>query len=425
MSKRMLNKLSATFAAKTKEPGRHSDGGGLYLFIDAQGRRRWIFMYARDGKRVELGLGSGRDLPLADARAQAAALRTVLEKGGDPRAELRKDKAGKTFREVAEAFIDRKESGWRNEKHRQQWRNTLEAYAYPSIGALPVREITTEHVLKVLEPIWQKVPETASRLRGRIENILSAAKVQGLRSGENPALWRGHLDHLLSKPGKLHRGHHPSLPYVELPDFMAALRDREAVAARALEFLILTGARAGEVTGATWAEVDLKAGLWTVPAERMKAQREHIVPLTPRAVAILDGVLPLRTEESPTAPIFPANGGGQLSGMAMPMLLRRMHKGRKTNDDAGWIDPKAGGRMITVHGFRSTFRDWAGEQSSFPREVIEHALAHGLADKTEAAYQRGSLLAKRRKLMDAWASYCEVRSGEKVVKLRRKSAVPR
>lgn len=422
MAKRTLNKLSATFVAKTKELGRHSDGGGLYLFIDAEGRRRWIFMYSRNGKRVELGLGSGRDLPLADARALASSLRSVLEKGGDPRAELRKDRFGKTFQEAAEAFIDRRESGWRNEKHRQQWRNTLESYAYPLIGALPVSEITTEHVLKVLEPIWHKIPETASRLRGRIENILSAAKVQGLRSGENPALWRGHLDQLLPKAGRLHRGHHPSLPYVDIPEFMVALRSREAVAARALEFAILTGARAGEVTGATWGEVDLEAGLWTVPAERMKAQREHVVPLTADAVAILKGLLPLKKDGEPLAPIFPASSGGQLSGMAMPMLLRRMDQGRKGEGRSGWIDPKAGGRMITVHGFRSTFRDWAGEQSSFPREVIEHALAHGLADKTEAAYQRGSLLTKRRKLMDAWAGFCGASDGSKIIALRRLKA---
>lgn len=234
----------------------------------------------------------------------------MLEKGGDPRAELRKDRFGKTFQEAAKAFIDRRESGWRNEKHRQQWRNTLESYAYPLIGAIPVSEITTEHVLKVLEPIWHKIPETASRLRGRIENVLSAAKVQGLRSGENPALWRGHLDQLLPKAGRLHRGHHPSLPYVDISEFMVALRSREAVAARALEFAILTGARAGEVIGATWGEVDLEAGLWTVPAERMKAQREHVVPLTADAVAILKGLLPLKKGGGTLVPIFPTSSGG-------------------------------------------------------------------------------------------------------------------
>lgn len=425
MAKRTLNKLSATFVAKTKEPGRHSDGGGLYLFIDTEGRRRWIFMYSRNGKRVELGLGSGRDLPLADARGVASNLRALLEKGGDPRAELRKDHVGKTFREIAESFIDRREIGWRNEKHRQQWRNTLESYAYPLIGALPVGEITTEHILKVLDPIWQKIPETASRLRGRIENILSAAKVQGLRSAENPALWRGHLDQLLPKSGRLHRGHHPSLPYVVLPEFMRELRSREAVAARALEFAILTSARAGEVTGATWREVDIEAGLWTVPAERMKAQREHVVPLTADAVAILKGLLPLKKDGEALAPIFPASSGEHLSSMAMPMLLRRMDKGRKGEGCSGWTDPKAGGRMITVHGFRSTFRDWAGEQSSFPREVIEHALAHGLADKTEAAYQRGSLLMKRRKLMDAWAGFCGVHASAVLMPIPKTTATNR
>jgi integrase len=312
----------------------------------------------------------------------------------------------RTFRDVAEAFIDRKEGGWRNEKHRQQWRNTLATYAYPIIGDLPVSLIETDHVLRVLEPIWEAVPETASRVRGRIENVLSAAKVQGMRSGENPALWRGHLDHILPKPGKLHRGHHAALAYAELPTFMADLRDREALAARALEFAILTAARTGEVIGATWAEVDLAAAVWTVPAVRMKAGKEHTVPLSPRAVAILEEVQPLNTKGRADAALFPASDGGALSGMAMAMLIRRMHKSEQGEGRPGWIDRKEGGRLITSHGFRSTFRDWAGEQSAFPREVIEHAMAHQLPDKAEASYARATLLPRRVKLMDAWADYC-------------------
>jgi integrase len=297
--------------------------------------------------------------------------------------------AGKTFKEVAEAFVDRKEGGWRNDKHRQQWRNTLATYVYPHFGALPVSQIETSHVLAVLEQIWNAKSETASRVRGRIENVLDAAKVQGLRTGENAARWRGHLEHLLPKPEKLARGHHPALPYADLPAFMKDLVGREALAARVLEFTILTVARSGEVLGATWCEVDLDKAEWTIPAARMKAGREHSIPLSSRAVEILREVQPLNTKVSKAAPLFPTSGGSKLSGMAMPMLLRRMDR------DA-----------ITVHGFRSTFRDWAGESTSFPREVVEHAMAHQLADKAEAAYQRGTLFPKRIKLMAEWADYC-------------------
>ncbi|MFM7028196.1 MAG: tyrosine-type recombinase/integrase [Chakrabartia sp.] len=297
--------------------------------------------------------------------------------------------AGKTFKDVAEAFIDRKEGGWRNDKHRQQWRNSLATYVYPHFGDMPVAQIETEHVLNALEPIWGVKAETASRVRGRIENVLDAAKVQCLRSGENVARWRGHLEHLLPKPGKLTRGHHPALPYDALPTFMAALRQRGEVGARALEFTILTVARSGEVLGATWGEIDLEKAQWTVPAERMKAGKEHSIPLAPRAVDILRLVQPLNLQLRADAPLFPNSKGRMLSSMAMSMVLRRMDRGD-----------------ITVHGFRSTFRDWAGETTSFPREVVEHAMAHQLADKAEAAYQRGTLFPKRIKLMDAWGEYC-------------------
>ncbi len=402
MPRKVHNALTA-IAVKNAGPGRHADGGGLYLRVQNGGARSWLFRSLVAGKARDIGLGPAAgagSLSLAEARAKVRELATQAAKGEvleGKRVQARKlaaqtqaaALAGKTFKEIAEAFIDRKEGGWRNEKHRQQWRNTLATYVYPRFGALPVSQIETSHVLAVLEPIWNVKPETASRVRGRIENILDAAKVQGLRSGENAARWRGHLEHLLAKPEKLARGHHAALPYADLPSFMKDLAGREALAARALEFTILTAARSGEVLGATWGEVDLDKAEWTIPAERMKAGKEHSIPLSSRAVAILQGVQPLNTEDSKAAPLFPTNAGRKLSGMAMSMLLRRM-----------------GRDAITVHGFRSTFRDWAGETTSFPREVVEHAMAHQLADKAEAAYQRGTLFPKRIMLMAEWSDYC-------------------
>lgn len=400
---RKLHNALTPIAVKNAGVGRHADGGGLYLRVQRGGARSWLFRYVVDGKARDIGLGSAAgpgSLSLADARTIAREMAAQAARGETPegrRSRARKvvaqaqaaALAEKTFKEVAEAFMDRKDGGWRNEKHRQQWRSTLTSYVYPHFGAMPVAQIETSHVLEALEPIWGVKAETASRVRGRIENILDAAKVQGLRSGENPARWRGHLDHLLAKPVKLARGHHAALRYAELPAFLADLAGRGALAARALEFTILTVARSGETLGATWMEVDLEKGEWTIPAERMKAGREHCIPLSPRALTILREVQPLNTKGNSNAPLFPSSTGGALSGMAMSMLLRRM--GRDT---------------ITVHGFRATFRDWAGESTSFPREVVEHALAHQLADKAEAAYQRGTLFPKRIKLMDAWASFC-------------------
>lgn len=417
---RKLHNALTPVTVKNAGPGRHADGGGLYLRVQDGGARSWLFRSTAGGKARDIGLGPAAGagaITLADARTMARELSIQAAKGEaleGKRTKARKAAAQakaealtrRTFRDVAEEFIDRKEGGWRNDKHRKQWRNTLATYVYPIIGDVPVSLIGTDHVLQVLEPIWTDKPETASRVRGRIENVLSAAKVQGMRSGENPALWRGHLDHILPKPGKLNRGHHAALAYGELPAFMADLRKREAVAARALEFAILTAARTGEVIGATWAEVDLAAAVWTVPASRMKAGKEHTVPLSPRAVAILEALQPLNTKSRADAPLFPANDGEALSGMAMAMLIRRMQKTEQAEGRAGWIDRKEGGRLITSHGFRSTFRDWAGEQSAFPREVIEHALAHQIPDKAEASYARATLLPRRVKLMEAWAEYC-------------------
>ena len=397
MATRTLNKLDPRTAATIKTAGRHSDGGGLYLSIDPTGRRRWVFMYTRNGRRTELGLGGGRDLSLANARKEAGTLRTILASGGDPRS-AREKQERQTFGEVADAYVDAMRPSWRNAKHAAQWAMTLTKYAAP-IRPRMVEAISTRDILEVLQPLWQRTPETAERLRGRIENVLDAAKAKGLRSGENPARWRGHLDQLLPKRQRLSRGHHTALPYADVPAFMADLRGREATAARALECAILTAARSGEVLGATWAEIDLDGAVWTVPAARMKAGREHRVPLSARAVELLRGLDAGRDAEKakPSDPVFPsAKGGKPLSSMAMAMLLRRMGSG------------------VTAHGFRSAFRDWASETTGFPHEVCEMALAHTIGNKAEAAYRRGDLFKKRRGLMQAWASYCGENAGNVV-----------
>ena len=284
---------------------------------------------------------------------------------------------------VAEAHIAANESNWRNDKHRQQWRNTLATYAYPVIGDLPVADINTAHILQIVEPIWRDKPETANRLRGRIETILDAAKARGYRDGENPARWRGHIAQILPARAKLSRGHHKALPYADLPTFMLQLRSREAMASLALEFVILTATRTSEVLGATWAEVDLEKAVWTIPAARMKAGKEHRVPLAPRAIEILEATKPLGKVW-----LFPADKGGKLSTMAMSMLLRRMK-----------LD-------CTVHGFRSAFRDWSAECTGYAHEVCEMALAHSIGNKAEAAYRRGDMFEKRGRLMADWATYC-------------------
>lgn len=408
---RTLNRLKAK-QVETLGSGRHADGGGLYLDRDERGRSRWLFMWTRNGKRREMGLGpAGRDgVPLAEARERAAKARDVVRQGGDP-IEARKAAAAVpdrvwSFGEVADDFVTGLSPQWRNDKHRAQWKMTLKTYAAP-LRNLPVAQVDTAAVLGVLQPIWQAKPETASRLRGRIERVLDAAKARGLRSGENPARWRGHMDHLLPKRQKLTRGHHAALPHDAVPAFMAELRNREAVAALALEFLILTAARSGEVLGARWEEVDLEAKVWTVPAARMKTGRVHRVPLPSRAIEVLETVklLAVRSDIS-RLPIFPNQAGAKpLSSMALAMLLRRM---------------KAD---CTVHGFRSSFRDWAGEVSTFPREIAEAALAHTVGDATERAYRRGDALEKRRKLMEAWAGYLKARpEGSNVRDFARRTA---
>ncbi|QWW67951.1 site-specific integrase [Rhizobium sp. WYJ-E13] len=398
-----LNKLTAKQVTSIKEPGRHSDGGSLYLVVDKSGAKRWVFLYRRNDRQREMGLGGIDTVTLASARELAAEARRKLQAGIDP-IEAKKAVIDEipTFGDCADDFIETMKPSFRNAKHIAQWEMTLREYAKP-LRSKVVNEITTSDVLEALKPIWLTKSETASRVRGRIERVLDAAKAQGYRSGENPARWRGNLQNLLPKRKKLVRGHHVALSYKNVPTFMAALRERIAVAARALEYTILTAARSGETYGMKWREIDRKEAVWTVPPERMKAFREHRVPLTPRALAILDEMALFGT--NPDAYVFPGQQkkkkGRPLSGMAMEMVLRRMK-----------VD-------VTVHGFRSSFRDWCGEETSFPREIAEAALSHVVGDETEQAYRRGDALAKRRRLMTAWANYCEPKT-DNVIPMKRR-----
>jgi integrase len=385
-------------AVKNAKPGRHADGGGLHLLVKESGARSWVYRFMLKGRSRDLGLGpAGPDgVSLAAARDARDALRLKVKAGIDPVEERQREEqriaaeakaaaaALVTFKTVAGAYLEANKHSWRNAKHRQQWQNTLATYVYPVIGGAPVGEITTEQVLEILEPIWKTKPETASRVRGRIETILDAAKARGYRSGENPARWRGHIALMLPVRTRLSRGHHKAMPYAKVPELIARLREREAVAALALEFTILTACRTNEVLGARWAEVDLDSALWIVPASRMKAGREHRVPLSAPALDILK-----RTQELRREWLFPAARGGNLSGMAMSMLLRRMN-----------VD-------VTVHGFRSSFRDWAAECTNHPHEVAEMALAHTVGSKVERAYLRADNFAKRRRLLEDWAAHCD------------------
>lgn len=394
---RKLHNALTVMTVKNAKPGRHADGGGLHLLVKDTGARSWVYRFMLKGKSRDIGLGAAGPggISLADARDLATALRLKVKAGIDPLEERQRSEAeakaakqaaevaGITFKAMAETHIAANKDSWRNAKHKQQWENTLKTYAYPVIGDLPVAEVDTPHVLKVLEPIWREVPETASRLRGRIETVLDSAKARGYRQGENPARWRGHLAQILPTRTKLSRGHHKAMPYEAIPAFVKQLQERKAVAALALEFVILTGARTGEVIAAEWSEVDLSKAVWTVPAERMKAGKEHRVPLSPRAVTILEEMQQLGGKY-----LFPGVQRDKLSGMAMAMLLRRMKQD------------------VTVHGFRSAFRDWASECTGYSHEVAEMALAHTISNAVERAYRRGDLFEKRRRLMVDWAAYC-------------------
>lgn len=388
-----INRLTAMQVQKMKEPGYHADGAGLYLCVKPTGGKSWIFRYRFGGKEREMGLGPLHTFTLAEARDRALQQRKLLADGTDPLAQKHATELQRklveasiiTFDKAAESYIASQRQGWKNAKHAEQWTNTLATYASPVFGPLPVGAVTTELVMRVLSPIWAEKTETASRVRGRIEKVLDWAKTQGYRQGDNPAAWRGHLENLLSAPQKTKNvEHHAALPYQHLGTFMQELHTMPGTAARALEFIILCNVRTSEAIEATWQEFDLQAKLWTIPAARMKAAKEHTIPLSEPALALLQDL------KQSDGFVFPGGKKDKpLSNMACLSLLKRM-----------------GRADLTVHGFRSTFRDWAGETTGHPREVIEHAMAHQLKDKAEAAYQRGTLLQKRRALMDEWAAYC-------------------
>jgi integrase len=390
---------------KTAPTGRYGDGDGLYLLVRSPTSAFWVFRFTRAGRMREMGLGRARGqnaVALVDARAKAGLLHQAVVAGRDPladreAAEVAAKAAAQTeaaqrvtFRAAAAAYIGSHEAAWKNAKHRYQWQRTLEVYAYPHFGDVAVADVATPHVLAALEPVWRTKMETAGRLRGRIEAVLDYAKARQWRAGENPATWRGHLIELLPSHTKIAQPqHHAALPWAEVAAFLEKVRGQAAVAARALEFAILTAARTGEVLGARWREIDLDAKVWTVSADRMKAGREHRVPLSDPAVAVLVALRGILAHD-PDAYVFPGTRESKpLSNMAMIMLLRRMKRGD-----------------LTAHGFRSTFRDWVSERTGYPREVAEAALAHLISDKVEAAYRRGDLFEKRRKLMREWAAFC-------------------
>ena len=391
-----MARLTALEAKRLVKPGRYGDGGGLWLQVRGADQRSWLFRYTFQDKAREMGLGPFPDTSLGEARDAATAARKLLREDVDPIEQRAANRAATkvatevtTFRDVATKYIASHKAAWRNDIHIAQWTASLKTYAYPEFGDMAVGAIDTAAVMRVIEPIWRTKSETASRVRGRIQSVLDYAKTQGWRTGENPARWRGHLDNLLPARSKVAAvQHHPALPWKEIAPFMALLTAKPGTAALALQFVILTACRTGEAIAAQWCEFDLTAAIWTVPAERMKAGREHRVPLSARVLAILAEMEPLRVE--PTDYVFPGTGKAKhLSNMALSELLRRMERSD-----------------ITVHGFRSTFRDWVSESTDYSREVAEKALAHSLSDKTEAAYRRGDLLPKRVPLMAEWATFC-------------------
>jgi integrase len=383
--------LSALQVARLTEPGLHAVGqvAGLQIRVAPGGSRSWILRVMVGGKRRDVGLGGYPDVTLADVRSKARAAREKIEQGVDPvehrRAARVKLAAVPTFEEATRRMIEARSDEWRNEKHKAQWLSTLKTYAWPTIGKLRVDQVTLAHVRAILQPIWREKTETASRLRGRIETVLAWATAAQLRTGDNPARWKGNLDQLLAKPSKVRKvKHHAALDVDAVPAFMVELREREGIAARALEFAILTAARSGEVRGARWNEIDLEAKTWTIPADRMKAGREHIVPLSPPAMALLKSL----PRFARITLVFPSPTGKVLSDMALSAVVRRMK-----------VD-------AVPHGFRSSFRDWAAERTNYPRDAAEAALAHTIGDKVEAAYRRGDLLMKRTRMMAEWARFC-------------------
>ncbi|WP_248799908.1 tyrosine-type recombinase/integrase [Pseudomonas sp. MWU13-2105] len=400
-----MGKLNTKQIENLSEPGTYEDGDGLRLVVKASGKKSWVLRYQLAGTRREMGLGGFPDVKLKDARSEAVIQRQLLQKKIDPLAEreatrlavakaaLAEQAKAITFKSVALDYIAAHRSGWKNAKHAQQWENTLTTYAFPVLENLSAKEVATEHVLKVLTPIWQVKPETASRVRNRMEMVLDAAKVRGLREGENPARWRGHLDKLLPPRSKVKTVvHHPALPWVEMPAFMKEISKHDELSYKAMQMTILTACRTNEVLGATWDEFDLEKRVWKIPPHRMKAAKEHRVPLSQAALDLLNGLIRIRGNSH----IFPgAREGKHLSNMSMLMGLRRM-----------------GRTDLTMHGFRSTFRDWAAESTQYPREVCELALAHVRQDKVEAAYFRGDLFEKRQAMMSDWAVFVTQPSGE-------------
>jgi integrase len=386
-----MHKLNAAKIRPLTKPGTYGDGGGLYLKVRSPEHRSWLFRFKLAGKPHLMGLGRLSDVGLGEARDAAVAARKLVRAGVNPiqqrKQERAPDRDGLSFGEVASAYLESHEVSWRNARHRQQWRNTLATYVEPLMGRMPVAAIDVGMVMRVLQPMWLATPETASRVRGRIESILDYAKARGWRTGENPARWRGHLDHLLPARAKIRTvRHHAALPWPDAGSFMHALASQEGVAALALRFLVLTAARTGEVLGARWDEIDLANALWTVPGGRMKAGREHRVPLSGAALDILRMVAPWSAAGDL---VFPGRTTGRpLSANAMGMVLCRMGRGD-----------------LTVHGLRSTFRDWAAEATGYPNHVVEQALAHTLRSEVEAAYRRGDLIDKRRRLMGDWALF--------------------
>ena len=423
--------LSARFVETVAKPGKYFDGQGLLLRVQPNGARQWVQRITIRGKRCEIGLGSPPAITLAAARKLALENRGKAMMGGDPVQERRDARAGLTFEAAVERYLTAKLHEFRNEKHKAQWRSTLDTYARPVLGSKLVAEITMQDVLRVLEPIWQGKTETASRLRGRIEAVLSWATVAGHRVGDNPARWKGNLSEVLAKPAKVAKGdNQPALALGDVPRWWAELAQRDGMAARALEFLTLTAARSGEVRGMTWDEIDFggrdktdetdetsaatlaTTATWAIPASRMKAGRAHRVPLTPEALAILQSVP--RTE-SPY--VFHAQRGGQLSDMTLSAVMRRMQEAQVKAGRAGFLDPVSK-RPAVPHGLRSTFRQWAAEQG-FPRDMAELALAHHIGTEVERAYQRSDMLERRRDMMAAWAAFLrgEDQNDDTVVKL--------
>lgn len=395
---RLINRLSARQVEAAQAPGRYGDGAGLHLIVGPNGRKQWVFRYRFQGVRRDMGLGAAGKggVSLAQARTLAADARKLLAEDRDPIRKRTQDRAAEraaraaslvpTFGALADEVVAALEAGWRNPKHRAQWRMTLLTYCAP-LRDKRVDQIATDEVIAVLKPIWLDKPETATRVRGRIEKVLDAATARGYRSTANPARWRGHLDHLLPARPKIQARHHPAMPWGTLPSFLLTLQGRAGIAARAVEFLILTAARSGEVREALWDEIDLTSKLWTIPAARMKAGREHRVPLTDHCVKLLRAVRPLAR---PDGYVFPGSRAQRpLSDMSLSAVLKRMGLGR-----------------YTVHGFRSSFRDWAGEATEFPQDIAEAALAHVVGNSVERAYRRGDALERRRALMLLWESFC-------------------